>query len=159
MTQAIDFTFLNSSQTVTYQKVSDYLTGSHLFRDAVTSVPNTPNFEIQYGTTCLHVDVVAWEVNPWNDEDIAIVRSYSYLTDGTPVSADLLQFLMSESNLIRFGAFQLEADGRIMFAHSILGGDNMDMMELQTCILSVSAIADSYDNIIVQKFGGNFLAG
>ncbi|MEM9447923.1 MAG: hypothetical protein AAGA75_05245 [Cyanobacteria bacterium P01_E01_bin.6] len=155
----MDNVFQNTSQTVTYQKVSEYLTTSHLFRDSVTSVSDSPNFEIQYGSTCVHVDVMGWEVNPWNHEDIALVRSYSYLTTGTHVDGNLLQFLMRESGHIRFGAFQLESDDRIMFAHSILGGDNMDMMELQTCILSVAAIADTYDDIIVQKFGGQRLVG
>ena len=30
----------------------------------------------------------------------------------------------------------------------------MDLMELQTCILSVVTIADTYDDLIIQKFGG-----
>ena len=41
-----------------------------------------------------------------------------------------------------------------MFAHTILGGEHMDLMELQTCILSVVTIADTYDDIIAKRFGG-----
>jgi hypothetical protein len=157
MTPPLDYEFINPSQTLTYQKVLDYLTNSHLFQGSVTPASDAPNFAIQYGSSRVQVDVIAWEVNPWDNEDIALVRSYSYLTRGTPVDADVLTFLMTESSSIRFGAFQLATDHRIMFAHSILGGDNMDMMELQTCILSVAAIADTYDDIIVEKFGGTRL--
>jgi len=39
-----------------------------------------------------------------------------------------------------------------LFANSILGGENMDLMELQTRILSVVTIADTYDDIITEKF-------
>jgi hypothetical protein len=34
-----------------------------------------------------------------------------------------------------------------------LGGGNMDLMELQTYILSVVMIADIYDDMITEKFG------
>jgi hypothetical protein len=146
--------FSNSSQETTYRKVYDYLTTSHLFRDTVIDLPDCPNFELYYGSSRIHVDVIAWEVNPWNNPNIALVRSYSYLTQDSRIEPDTLQFLMRESSLIRFGAFQLADDNRIMFAHSILGGDGMDMLELQTCILSVAAIADTYDDILIQEFGG-----
>ncbi len=38
--------------------------------------------------------------------------------------------------------------------HVLLGGENMDLMELQTCILSVVTIADTYDDLIIKRFGG-----
>ena len=154
MNSSLNYSFHNASQELTYRKVFDYLTTSSLFRESVTIVPDTPNFEIIYGSTRIHVDVMAWEVNPWDNPDSTLVRSYSYLTTGTRIDIDTLRFLMLESSQIRFGAFQLEEGNRLMFAHSILGGDSMDMMELQTCILSVAAIADTYDDIIIEKFGG-----
>jgi len=33
---------------------------------------------------------------------------------------------------MRFGAFQLGNANQVLFANSILGGENMDLMELQT---------------------------
>jgi hypothetical protein len=55
---------------------------------------------------------------------------------------------------MRFGAFHLDDANQVLFSESVLGGENMDLMELQTCILSVVTIADTYDDMIAQRFGG-----
>jgi hypothetical protein len=55
---------------------------------------------------------------------------------------------------MRFGAFQLGDRNEIFFAHNILGGEHLDVIELQTCILAVVTIADTYDDILTEKFGG-----
>lgn len=146
--------FSTASQELTYQKVLDYLTASTLFQDSLTVAADEPSFEMVYGSTVVHVTVIAWDVNPWENPDVTLLRAYSYLTEGSRIDMDTMRFLMTESSRIRFGAFQLDEGDRIMFAHSILGGEGMDVMELQTCILSVAAIADTYDDIIVDKFGG-----
>ena len=65
-----------------------------------------------------------------------------------------MHFLLTENRRMRFGAFHLDDTDQILFAESVLGGDNMDLMELQTCILSVATIADTYDDIITNRFGG-----
>jgi len=53
-----------------------------------------------------------------------------------------MQYLLSESPdaLWRISAGNAN---QVLFANSILGGENMDLMELQTCILSVVTIADT----------------
>ena len=55
---------------------------------------------------------------------------------------------------MRFGSFHLDEAGQVVFSESVLGGEEMSLMELQTCILSVVTIADTYDDIIAQRFGG-----
>lgn len=55
---------------------------------------------------------------------------------------------------MRFGGFQLDEELNIWFAHSILGGDHMDLTELQSCILAVVTIADNYDDALVEQYGG-----
>jgi hypothetical protein len=65
-----------------------------------------------------------------------------------------MRYLLSENSRMRFGAFQLGKSDEVLFGNSVLGGENMDLMELQTCILSVVTIADTYDDWIVDRFGG-----
>ncbi|MEM6593042.1 MAG: YbjN domain-containing protein, partial [Cyanobacteria bacterium P01_C01_bin.73] len=95
-----------------------------------------------------------WEVHPWEEADLATVRATSCVTIGSPTSADMMHYLLTENRRMRFGAFHLDDAGQVLFAESVLGGDNMDLMELQTCILSVVTIADTYDDLIARQFGG-----
>mgnify|MGYP001801626085 CR=1 FL=1 len=149
---ALDFT--NSVQAAPYQKVADYLNGSALFKDVLRSYDDQPKFDILYGSTLVEIDVLPWEVHPWEEADLATVRATSCVTIGSPTSADMMHYLLTENRRMRFGAFHLDDAGQVLFAESVLGGDNMDLMELQTCILSVVTIADTYDDLIARQFGG-----
>lgn len=146
--------FLNPVQQTTYTKVTDYLCNSSLFKDTLKAEVEQPKFHLRYGSAAIEVEVLAWEVHPWEIGDLAIVRACSCVTTGSPLTSDLMQYLLNENSRMRFGAFQLSDAGEVLFAHSVLGGENMDLMELQTCILSVVTIADTYNDLILQKFGG-----
>ncbi len=146
--------FTNPIQALTYRKVEDYLTTSILFRDALQVAMNQPSFYVTYGSALISVEVLAWDVHPWESGDLAIVKACSCVTVDSHVNAELMHYLLLENSRMRFGAFQLGNANEILFAHSVLGGENMDLMELQTCILSVVTIADTYDDIIAEKFGG-----
>jgi hypothetical protein len=147
-------TFANKAQQLTHQRVSEYLVSS-MFRDTMRIRDDQPRFDLLYqDATLIQVDVLPWEVNPWEQEDLATVRAFSYITVGNANNLELIRFLMAENNKIRFGAFQIDEAGQVVFAHSILGGESMDLRELQTCILSVAAIANSYEDLIVEEFGG-----
>lgn len=146
--------FENSIQQLTYSKVSNYLTTSTLFKDLLQVAIDQPKFYITYGSAIINVDVLAWNVHPWETGELAIVRAASCVTVGSRIDADLMKYLLAENHRMRFGAFQLGEDEELLFSHSVLGGENMDLMELQTCILSVVTIADTYDDMIVEKFGG-----
>lgn len=147
-------TFTNSAQQITYQKVVDYLTNSSLFKDSIQTKVDLPKFLLTYSSAQVEVDILAWEVHPWDTRELAIVRVCSCVTVGTRVDSELMQYLLRENSRMRFGAFQLSESARVLFADSILGGENMDLMELQTCILAVVTIAHTYDDIIIEKFGG-----
>jgi hypothetical protein len=103
-------------------------------------------------STLIEVDILPWEIHPWDNSELAIVRASSCITIGSHIAADLTQYLLTENRKMRFGAFQFDESGLTWFSHSILGGENMDLQELQTCILSVAAIATSYEDIIMEKF-------
>lgn len=151
---AMSIAFQNPVQELTYRKVADYLVSSTLFKDSFTSAIDQPAFELTYGSARIEVAVLAWEVHPWEINDLAIVRACSCVTRKSRVDTALMQYLLSENSRMRFGSFQLSADQAVLFAHSVLGGENMDLLELQTCILSVVTIADTYDDWIIAQFGG-----
>jgi len=141
-------TFVNHAQELTYQRVLDYLNTS-MFKDSMHVLEDAPKFNLLYKeTTLIEVEVLSWEIHPWEDSELAIVRASSHITVGSTVDADLIQFLLAENRKMRFGAFQLDEAGQILFVHSILGGENMDVLELESCLLSVAAIATRYDDII-----------
>ncbi|WP_017323951.1 hypothetical protein [Synechococcus sp. PCC 7336] len=146
--------FANSTQASTYRKVADYLFNSRLFLGAMRAVRDRPKFDLLYESTMVEVEVLPWEVHPWEDSEMAIVRAASCVTIGSSMDADLMQYLLHENRRMRFGAFHLDESKNVVFAESVLGGENMALVELQTCILSVATIADTYDDIIAEKFGG-----
>ncbi|HEY9698397.1 MAG TPA: hypothetical protein V6D10_14120 [Trichocoleus sp.] len=150
----MSFTFTNSAQELTYRKVLDYLTTAALFKDSLEVVADQPVFYLTYGSARVDVEVRAWDVHPWDTGELAVVRAVSCVTVGSELSHELMRYLLMESSRMRFGAFQLGDEGEVLFANSVLGGENMDLMELQTCILSVVTIADTYDDIIADQFGG-----
>ena len=107
-----------------------------------------------YGSALIEIEVLPWEVHPWEEGDLATVRATSCVTVGSSLERELMQFLLTENRRMRFGAFHLDAAGQVVFSESVLGGEEMSLMELQTCILSVVTIADTYDDVIAQRFGG-----
>jgi hypothetical protein len=152
--EAMAIPFTNDVQALTYDKVADYLRGSNLFKETLRNAPHQPKFHLFYGSTQVEVEVLPWEVHPWEKADLATVRTTSCVTVGSRVDQELMHFLLTENRRMRFGAFHLGDGDQVLFAESVLGGDNMDLMELQTCILSVVTIADTYDDMIVERFGG-----
>lgn len=146
--------FQSQVQELTYRKVNDYLRGSALFKDTLRAATEHPKFDVMYGSTLVEIEVLPWEVHPWEEADLATVRATSCVTIGSSINFDLMHFLLLENRRMRFGAFHLDESGQVLFAESVLGGENMDLMELQTCILSVVTIADTYDDLIAERFGG-----
>jgi hypothetical protein len=150
----MSISFATHTQELTYRKVLEYLTTSELFKDKVQVMTDQPKFELIYGSTRIGIRVLVWEVNPWDTQELVIVRACSCVTVGSSINAELTEYLLRENLRMRFGAFQLGDHNEIFFAHNILGGESLDLMELQTCILSVVTIADTYDEILTERFGG-----
>ncbi|MBW4653031.1 MAG: YbjN domain-containing protein [Kaiparowitsia implicata GSE-PSE-MK54-09C] len=147
-------TFQTPTQEITYHKVSDYLSNSALFKDLLHVSLRDPQFDITYGSAQVAVEVLPWDVHPWEERELAIVKACSCVTVGSDPTPEMMHYLLTENHRMRFGAFHLSNDSDIRFAHTVLGGESMDLMELQTCILSVVTIADTYDDIIRDQFGG-----
>jgi len=88
--------------------------------------------------------------SPWDTRE-AIVKACSCVTVGTRIDAELMQYLERVIAGCAFGAFQLGNANQVLF-NSILGGENMDLGATDPA--SVVTIADTYDDIITEKFGG-----
>lgn len=136
--------FSHDAQALTYRKVEQYLTQSELFRQTLQPDPTQPRFAITYEGAIVIVDILSWEVHPWEAGDLAIVKASSRVQCDVPVDERLLRGLLQENARARFGAFQLDDQNCVVFADTILGGEGMDVMELQTCILAVVTIASTY---------------
>ncbi|MBD1911913.1 MULTISPECIES: YbjN domain-containing protein [unclassified Leptolyngbya] len=146
--------FASKTQELSYTKVVDYLQTSTLFENAVQFSTTQPRINLTYGSARVAVEVLTWDVHPWEERELAIVRASSCVTVNSHLGPELMDFLLTENQRMRFGAFHLGPQGEVLFAHSVLGGEGMDLLELQTCILSVVTIADTYDDLIVEQFGG-----
>ena len=146
--------FTNAAQELTYTRVRDYLTNS-AFKDQLRADSTRPYFNlIHLNDTHIEVAILPWEHHPYPERELAIVRASSCVTIGSGPELDLLRFLLDTNRKTRFGSFQTDEDGTIVFANRILGGDHMDLVELETCILAVAAIATEYQPIIITQFGG-----
>ncbi len=146
--------FTSTAQEIAYRKVTDYLTRSDLFHPHLSLLPDRPGFQINYGSAKLIVEVLDWNFNPWENAEIAVVKASSCLTVGSRLTTELMQYLLIENSKMRFGAFHLDESGQVWFSDSVLAGKDMEIMELQACILAVATVADSYDDRIAQQFGG-----
>ena len=146
--------FSNSAQSLTYERVRDYLTtGSH--RSSVRMDEQRPYFDFLYQqNTLIEVYVLPWDNHPYSDVELAIVRASSCIAIGCGPELELLRFLLAENRKMRFGSFQLDETGVVYFANRILGGKHMDLRELEVCLLAVGAISTRYSDIIAQRFGG-----
>ena len=146
--------FASPTQEITHTKVAEYLRNSTLFQNSVVASATQPRFDLTYGSAHVAVETLPWDVHPWEEKELAIVRAVSCVTVGSHITPDLMHYLLLENQRMRFGAFQLSPNGEVLFAHNVLGGEEMDLLELQSCILSVVTIADTYDDILAEKFGG-----
>lgn len=148
--------FDHSIQEQTYDTVKHYLNGSHLFQGSLELATHRPEFEVAYGSAKIRIEIRNWDFHPWDpDQELALVNAASCVTQGSVITVELLDYLLQENQRMRFGAFSLDSQHNIWFGHTILGGDHMDLRELESCVLAVAMIADTYDDTLVQRFGGH----
>ncbi|MEO1132060.1 MAG: hypothetical protein AAFX40_05055 [Cyanobacteria bacterium J06639_1] len=144
--------FASKAQEVTYAKVKEYLEASTMFRDAMRVVEDESRFDIIHEHRVVRVEILPWQVNPWDKgSELAIVKASSRLTMGGYVDPKHMRHLLQENARMRFGAFQLNDRDEVVFADTVLGGESMDLFEMQTCILAVATVAVTYDSIIEEE--------
>ncbi|MDA3843785.1 MAG: YbjN domain-containing protein [Candidatus Kapabacteria bacterium] len=105
------------------------------------------SFAISRGST--HVSIVVRHFLKGE----TIIESTANVVSGAEISQKLMNFLLRKNAQLHFGSFSLLFDDTITYSHSI-SGSNLDSNELITSLSTVAFIADYYDDIIVENYGG-----
>jgi len=138
--------FEHEAHEKAYEKVGKHL--QETFGVGFVAIPDAPVYVGTQGSCMVQV----W-VFPWGPDDAVVnVRSWVVMDMGE-IPADCLKFLLEQNYQFRFGAFSLDADGAVVFEHTIPAG-KLDREELQASVSAVLATADEYDNRIVSEWGG-----
>jgi hypothetical protein len=106
-------------------------------------------YVVRQGTAYVYILVVPWE------PDRAIVRLVSQLARGVEMTPDLALKLLRLNARLRFGAFGYVPQGScVVLSHTLLGGETLDPMEIDTAVRDLSMLADEFDDRIVEEAGG-----
>ncbi|MBK8245838.1 MAG: YbjN domain-containing protein [Gemmatimonadetes bacterium] len=138
-------TFETEPQRATYERVATILRDE--FGKQATPHPERPLFMLRTGSamTQVHVDRIG--------DAASVVRALSWVVTGAEQSGELHKFLLEANLSVRFGAFAIDGAGDIMFTHAIVG-EGLTSDALMFTVVGVAQIADEYDDLIVQRFGG-----
>ena len=128
----------------TTKKVEKFLKES--FGNAFKKARGKPIFMGRSGSTIVYISIIEW------DSD-TLVNVFAFVVSGATVTPELMEFLLEENHVLRFGAFSLDGEGNIIFRHSLVGS-TLDKKELESAVYAVALTADEYDDIIAKEFGG-----
>jgi hypothetical protein len=104
------------------------------------------DFYVKYGTTLLEISIAPYE------EDNAVVEVLAYCVHDVEPTFDLQQQLLSLNSQTPLGAFSM-VERNIYFSHSFIGR-KLQPEQLIVSLSTVATLADEYDDLIVEKFGG-----
>jgi hypothetical protein len=127
----------------TRNQVREYLT--EVYPDFVEFDDGT--FTVEEGSA-----IVSIIVRPWYEGDSAIEFS-SQLVSGANVDKKLMHWLLQKNVELHFGALGLLFDDTIVYSHTLPGCD-VSKQEFSATVRTVAAIADHYDDEIVEMAGG-----
>ena len=104
-------------------------------------------FDMKYGSSNIHVFVIPI------GQDRSVVRVVSCIITDIEISESLCRYLLEQNSELDFGGFSLDEDGDICISHTIVG-QNLDKDELGASVSSICEVADKYDDIIRDAYGG-----
>jgi hypothetical protein len=137
--------FQSDVQKEVYEKIKPWM--KEIFGEFASESDTAPTFGIMIGTAYAQTGVY-----PWGKDD-ATITTRSYVVTGAELTPDLMLFLLTENDRMRFGAFGVDADKDIFFEHTIVGS-TCDKEELKASVKAVIMSADDADDRIVAKWGG-----
>ena len=137
--------FAHAAHQATYEKVSTWM--RELFGEMASARPDIPSFALCMGSAWVQVSVM-----PWGDDD-ATVNARSWVVRGPDLTPELMSLLLHENDKMRFGAFGLDNDNDVFFEHAIVGS-SAEKNELRATIMAVLTTADTYDDQIRSRWGG-----
>jgi hypothetical protein len=137
--------FETRAQQEIYEKVLPWV--AELFGGSVLRKQDSPVIGVMYGSAFAQIGVF-----PWSEAD-AVITTRSYVVTGAELTPELMRYLLTENAGMRFGAFGLDEEGDIIFEHTIVGS-TCDQKELESSVVHVARTADDYDDLIVERWGG-----
>ena len=137
--------FDSEAQEEAYNKILPWM--QEMFGDFVGKRMEIPEFGVRVGSAFAQTAIY-----PMGEDD-SVISTRAYVVTGAELTPDLMHFLLRENDRMTFGAFGVDQDGDIFFEHTIVGS-TCDQPELKTSVSSVALIADEYDDLIVEKWGG-----
>lgn len=136
--------FQTQSQQNCYNKITVWI--EEFFSDIPWEKLDEPGFSLVMGSALVELRIYPWE------ED-SIINTVSTVVTGAKLTPDLLEFLLRLNSELEFGGFSLGDSDEVLFGHTMLGS-TCDPEELETSVMSVLEAADKYDDIIVERWGG-----
>ncbi len=137
--------FKTSGQEEIYNRILPWM--HELFGESLVVFEDEPLLIVNFGSAVASTRVVPW----YKDETLITTRSY-VVTD-IQITPELSYYLLRENNSIYFGRFAYDAENDIVFEHSLVG-TACDRLALNHSVITVVRIADTYDDEIVARWGG-----
>jgi hypothetical protein len=131
-------------ERLTASRINDALSGNAAFKRLGPS-----QFVVKQGSTFIMLTVAMM------DEEHAIVRCIAQLVKGVGMTPELAYELLKLNTQLSFGAFGYSEGAQlILLTNTILGGVTLDAPEITSTLESLVRVADEYDDIIIEKYGG-----
>jgi hypothetical protein len=106
-------------------------------------------FTVDYGSSQVLITATA------DDEDkINSIEFSAIVTTGTNLKPELMELLLKSNTSYETGAFGILFDGTIVYKQILLT-DKLTPLAISRNLEIVGKVADKYDDIIVNNFGGN----
>ena len=137
--------FTTPAQEQCYARVSPWI--AELFGDLATVRAEEPIWDIRVGSSVTELGIFPWK------QDESVVSARAVVVRNVKFVPELLQYLLRQNSVMRFGAFGIESDNEVYFLYSLVGS-TCDKPELEASVRSVSSMADHYDDEIVNRWGG-----
>jgi len=108
-------------------------------------------YVVKQGSTYVTISVIAAS----GADKQPLVRVYAQVVSGVKAEPSLFRNLLVLNAKMRFGAFAFVPEGNlILIVHSMLGGEHIDAQEVVATVSDIALLADSYDDRIVARYGG-----
>jgi hypothetical protein len=106
------------------------------------------DFSIDYESAKIMVCPRAWS------DGKTIVKVFSITNLDVPQNPALFEFLVKENFTLFLGHFSYDEDNLAVWLEHVLLGEEINKESLMTVITTIAILADRYDDIVKQKFGG-----
>ena len=131
-------------EQITANKIDEALSGNSAYKKI-----GPAQFVVKQGSTFVMLTVKLM------DDGRAQVRYLAQLVKGVEMSPELAYELLHLNTQINFGAFGYSPQANlVLLTSSVLGGETLDAQEIMTPLESLVRVADAYDDVIIENYGG-----